>query len=555
MNLTGSSSKQSLFSGPFFWVILLVFVAINISGLFDPLIGNASKYAQVSREILDNQNWINLTIAHEPYDQKPPLLFWLGAFFYSLFGVSFISFKIPVLLISAIGIYSTYRLAKLLYNSEVGLLAAFLWGTSLGYLHFHNDIHTDTVLADFVMLAVWQFTAFFRFKKWHQFLLGSIGVGLAMLSKGPIGLAIPVAALGLQLLVHRKFREIFHLRWLLAIPIVGIIILPALIGLFNQFGLEGLKFYFWTNNVGRVTGSYRSSSSDMFFYFHNLILMVLPWFMFVYPGLIMEIRKYILKIFRREKWEESDEVINIGGFGFMFIILTIASQKNPHYMMAILPFAMIISAKWMLEFFNQGKFKNLRKGISVVNYIYPVLMVALILLVMFWIYPESRIWFWIIFALALSGLIIFWLKYHGLKKQMAILLMAQTLFLLSFNISIFPSILGNYSTFKACQIFNEEAGEDEVLHSYRVRLWSLFYYSKSYGEWITEGDKLREVLAQDGVWIFTDQVGLDVLDKWKVNYTLKGDFNHRSVTGQTPAFLNPKTRAQHFQKNFLVKIK
>jgi len=540
-------------SGLIFTAIISVLVVV-LTGMFVPVIENACKYAQVSREILDNRDWINLTIAHAPYGQKPPLLFWLGAVFYSFFGVSLFAFKFPVWIISLVGIFSTYRLAKFLYTREVGMLAAFLWATSLGYFHFHNDIHSDTVLVNFVILAIWQFAAFFRFRKWHQFVVGSAAIGLAMLAKGPIGLAIPMAALGIDLLVHRKGKEIFHVRWLLAFLIAGIVLSPALIGLFNQFGMKGLKFYFWTNNIGRITGSYQSSGSSLFVYFHNLILLSLPWFMFVYPALILEIRKYILQIIHKQKPGKTDEFITMGGFLVTFGVLTVASQKNPHYLMSVMPLAMIISAKWILGIFRSNRFKKLKKAITGINYVFPVFITVLVFLVMILIVSEKRAWLWIFFLAGTGVLFLVYWRFHGLKKQIYILLVVQVLFFVSFDLSIFPSLLDHYSTFKACRIFNKEADPEDQLHSYRLRYWTIFYYSKNYGEWITEDERLKEISTREGTWIFTDGPGLNALNQWGIPYTLRGEFTHQNIKEQTAALLLPGSHNPNLHTHYLVEL-
>ena len=143
------------------------------------------------------------------------------------------------------------------------------WVVSLGYLYFHNDIHTDTLLADTVIFSIWQLAAYFKGKKPVHFYLGMAGIGLSMLAKGPVGLAIPAFATGIHLVLHRQWKEIFHLRWVTGAVVVFVIIIPALAGLFNQFGPEGIKFYFWTNNMGRITGSYAGKNSDPFFYIHT----------------------------------------------------------------------------------------------------------------------------------------------------------------------------------------------------------------------------------------------------------------------------------------------
>jgi 4-amino-4-deoxy-L-arabinose transferase-like glycosyltransferase len=543
-----------LFSGGLFFTAFLAVLIVVFTGMFVPVIENACKYAQVSREILDNGDWINLTIAHAPYGQKPPLLFWIGALFYSFFGVSLFAFKLPVWILSWVGIFSTYRLGRLLYNRKVGWLAAFLWATSLGYLHFHNDIHTDTVLVNFVILAIWQFTAFFKEKKWHLFVIGSISIGLAMLAKGPIGLAIPMAALGIHLLIHRKGKEIFHVRWLLAILIAGIVVAPALIGLFNQFGMSGLKFYFWTNNIGRVTGTYHSSDSGIFLYFHNLILVSLPWFMFVYPALILEIRKCILQIIHRRKLRETDEFITLGGFVVTFVVLTVASQKNPHYLLSVMPLAMILTAKWILEIFNGNVFKKLKNVITGINYAYPIIIAVLVLLVMLLVVSEKRVWLWILFLAATGGLFFIYRKFHGLKKQIYLLLVVQVLFFVYFNLSIFPSMLNQYSTFKACRTFNEEADPEDQLHSLRLRYWSIFYYSKNYGEWITDEQRMKEISARGGVWVFTDGSGLNALDHWGITYTLRGEYPHRNLKEQTADYLLWRNSERDPTRHYLVEL-
>ena len=313
---------------------LLVYVLVIVSGLFVPLIVNAAKYAQISREIFESGDWINLSIAGDAYDQKPPMLFWLGAVAYKLFGVSQYSYKIAVILASFAGIFGTYKLGELLYGKETGLLAAIFLGTSLGYLHFHNDIHTDTLLADFVILTIWQLAYFFEKGKPLNFILGLIFTGLAMLTKGPVGLAIPAFAIGSHLLMKRKFSDIFHPRWLIAIPIILIIILPALWGLLNQFGMKGIIFYFWTNNAGRITGSYQGHSNDFLFPIHTSAYLLAPWTLFAFTGLVMQIRE---KFQQKFKINTSGEYYTLGGILIFFAILSISKSKMPHYLLSLLP--------------------------------------------------------------------------------------------------------------------------------------------------------------------------------------------------------------------------
>jgi 4-amino-4-deoxy-L-arabinose transferase-like glycosyltransferase len=97
------------------------------------------------------------------------LLFWIGAIFFELFGISTSVWKIAIYLVSILGIWSTYRLGKLLYGRETGILSAIFWACGLSYLYYHNDIHTDTLLADLVIFSIWQLAVFFR-AYWYSIL-------------------------------------------------------------------------------------------------------------------------------------------------------------------------------------------------------------------------------------------------------------------------------------------------------------------------------------------------------------------------------------------------
>ncbi len=542
------------FNWRFLYFTIVVYIIVNLTGLLVPLVINAAKYAQISREIYDSGKWINLSIAGAPYDQKPPLLFWLGALSFHLFGVSTISFKLPVILYSFIGIYSTYKLGALLYTKKVGQLAAFFWATCIAYFHFHNDIHADTILAANVIWAIWQFAAFFKTKIHYHFLLGVIATGLAMLSKGPIGLMIPVFAVATHLVFHKKYNEIFHFRMLPAVLILTAIISPALIGLFNQFGFEGIKFFFWTNNMGRITGSLQGNNTDLLFYFHNSILTMAPWSGFIIAGIFFEFRDLILKLFRNEKTKATTEYYTLGAIVLYFIVITIAKQKNPHYLMVIIPLAMILAAKWALIIFNGQLYKRTKKAVTIFNYSLTIIVWPAVLLFTIYIFPETRWWFWLMAFCALCICVFVLITYKNLHKQVVLLLTAFAFFMVSFNTSILPPMTNNHSSIRVAHFFNEYADNTDKLYSYRLRYWSLFFYAKNYGTWVQDTKNLPEIIGENNTWVYTDEYGLNEIKRNGQKVIEYGPFPFRGITKQSVNFLNPKTRNQHYQNHYLLKL-
>ncbi|WP_163322240.1 ArnT family glycosyltransferase [Draconibacterium mangrovi] len=533
-------------------VLLLLFVIPALPVL---LVGNAAKYAEVGREMLMNHDWINLTIGGDAYEQKPPLLFWIAAVTFKLFGFSIPAYKLAVLLFSFIGIYSTYRLGKLFYGKETGLLAAFFWISSLGFQHFNNDIHTDTLLADFVVFSVWQFSAYLKSHKWHNFLLGAVGVGLSMLAKGPVGVVIPAAAIGGTMLVHKQWKEIFNYRWLIALVIVGIMILPAMVGLLNQFGLGGIKFYFWTNNVGRVTGSYHGSGADYSFYLHTSLYVLLPWSIFMVYGFIKEARS--LNGLRKNKTGDF-EVVNIFAIVVYLGILSVAKQQNPHYMLSAVPFMYIITAKWTVRLFSSEERSKTRNLVAIINKVIAVVGPIILLLLPVVVFPEKRLWFWGIYGVLYAGLVLMVVKRINLQRQIVMLTFTIAIMLFTVNVNMLPNMLKFHTSIEAAEIFNEKAPENSTLSIYteQARLWNLFLYSKSPGKYLVEKEDLEAFLPKPGAWIYTSEAGYNDMLEMGLNMNVVKKFTeHKPLTGQSARFLNPKTRASRFNTMYLVELR
>lgn len=535
----------------FYIFIILAVLFILASSLKVPLVVNAAKYAEVSREIILNKDWINLSIAGDAYGQKPPMLFWVGALSYSIFGFSVIAYKIAVMLLSLIGLYSVFRLGSLMYNKKAGRLAVVFWGTSLAFLHFNNDIHTDTLLASFVVFAVWQFMAFLRLRKWHHFLLGSVGVGLSMLTKGPVGMLIPSAVIGAEMLIQRQWKDFFSWRWLLALAVVAVIISPAMIGLLNQFGIEGLKFYFWTNNVGRVTGSYKGTSADYTFYLHTSLYLLLPWSVFMLIALFKEIQQAF-----RSKLRKTEANFSIlAGIIFFVAILSVAKQQNPHYILSAVPFIFIITAKWTIILFEKNSNIFFQKTLAILHKFIAVILVAFLLLITLYVYPEKHVFYWVVYVLLFIGVLFFVFQRLNLQKQILMLVVAASAVLFTINTSMYPGMMQYHTSYDAAEVFNQEAPDGVTLSIYSesARYWNLFLYSKSPGRYLLNTGDLQKLKTQKGEWVYTSESGYKELEKAGIKFEVEKVYpQHRSLTRQSLRFLNPKTRASRFEKMYLI---
>jgi len=325
-------------------------IAILLTYLFglplDVMETYAAQYASISMEMYQTGNY--LEVPHRGgnyYLDKPPLLFWLSALSFNLFGISNAAYKIPSLLFVLLGIYCVYQFGNQFYNNNVGKLAALIFATFQGVFFFVNDVRTDAILTGSICLAVWQLALFCKRNTWLSLFLGFTGVGLAMLAKGPIGAAIPAMAIVGDCILRRNFANLLNWKWLIGIVWVAIMLIPMTIGLYNQHGIKGLEFYFWTQSFGRITGqSNWQNDTSIFFLAHNFLWVALPWTFFVLYSIYFII-KYLWK--NKGIISPNEEGFSFAGFLLPFIVLSLSKYQLPHYIYVVLPFAAIFTAHFI----------------------------------------------------------------------------------------------------------------------------------------------------------------------------------------------------------------
>lgn len=490
--------------------VLLAFAGY-LSGLFIDVTRDAGKYATISKEIYENGNYINLTVHGEAYDQKPPLLFWLGAAGFQVGTISNFWFKFPVFLVVLFGFYAAFKLGESLYNKQTGMLTAVLMFTSCIYSLYTMDIHTDTLLQVFITLSVWQLFEFVKTGKNKNFIFGFVAVGLAMLTKGPIGAAIPAFAVGGHILLKKEFRKLLDARWLLGIVISFVVVSPAILGLSNQFGWEGIRFFFWENMAGRYTGSYVANAvNDPFFYIHNLLYLLLPWSLILFFVVFLEFKQLIQNKFK------AVEYVTFTGIWVYFLIISSSESQLPNYVFPVIPLIAVLLAKWVVIISEEY---NLRwkTAFTIQNIVFSLIWIAVFLLAVY-LFPGVKFYYWLIvlagavstyYVLKMSDVL--WIK---LVAPSAIAVISL-FFLL--NTHVFPYIFSFQAPPKAARYFTENSAENEKLYNYRYTQYELFFYSNPQALQLHNSDEMKMAASQKGSWIFTDKEGLDEIQKLNLN--------------------------------------
>src|ERR1700691_2909102 len=153
--------------------------------------------AQIARNMLTSGDWVTARLDGVPYMEKAPLIYWIIALSYKVFGVHDWSARIPVALASMALCWLTAAFGAWAFGKQVGLYAGLCLSTCIGLFLFTRVLIPDVMLTGTVALAMWAFLRALdeeepRPRLWAFALAASLGVGLLL--KSTVAVLFPVAA-------------------------------------------------------------------------------------------------------------------------------------------------------------------------------------------------------------------------------------------------------------------------------------------------------------------------------------------------------------------------
>ena len=530
-----------------FYIILCIVVYI-IGSITVPLMEiDSVQYANISREMLLNKSFLQIFDQGKDYLDKPPMLFWVSALSMYIFGINDIAFRLPSILMAVLAIYSTYKFTLFYYTKEIAILAALVLASSQAMFLITHDLRADTMLMAWVILGIWQFSSWLFTKKWISFIISFAAIAFGMMTKGPIALMVPIFSFVPHFLIHRNFKLLFKWEYLVGVLIILVLLIPMDIGLYQQFdlhpekvmyektGTSGLRFFYWTQSFGRITGESVWHENDYFFFlFENLIWGFLPWILFFIIGIVQEFYTIIKNKFRIQSHEEW---ISIPGFLITYTALGISNYQLPHYIYVVLPFVSVIAAKSIYSLITINENKILRNSISVINGI--LFSLVLIILVVLLTIPFKLNYYTIIINLFIF-LTIFWYANFKQKQilpkiiQFALFTILVTNLLL--NVFFYPKLLEYQLGNSVTKYINTNKIDKKNFHLYKIYgERSLDFYSNYSFKIIEDANALK---TADYLLISNKLVTKDILTNFDTIETISA-FH---VSTLNAAFLNPKTR-------------
>jgi len=184
----------------FYLAVLLFAAAIYLGCIISPpsLMDDVDAVqAQISRNMLTSGDWVTARLDGVAYLEKAPLVYWLIAGSYKIFGVHDWSARIPIAL-SAVGLaWLTAAFGVWAFGKPAGFYAGLCMATGIGLFLFTRILIPDVMLTLTTALAMWAFLRVLDDEEphprvWAFVLAASLGTGL--LVKSLIAIVFPVAA-------------------------------------------------------------------------------------------------------------------------------------------------------------------------------------------------------------------------------------------------------------------------------------------------------------------------------------------------------------------------
>jgi len=275
----------------------------------------------------------------EPFLEKPPLYFWAASTIFNLLGENTYTARLPSALAAICGVALVFFLAMSMGSPPLtAFISAIILASSTGYWSIGHKCIIDMMLCLFTTCAV---ACFFQASRslqkrmlWYAGFV--LSLSCAVMTKGLVGLAIPLSALSVWLLLEKDFSlkawGLLSIGSLLCLIPVGIWIWF----LYNTLGWDAVYELVWTNNFARFTGTHQSHIRPFYFYIIRFPKNFFPWVLFLPLALIFHVKKI------REWNMHSSSLFFVAWLGIPFILLSISAGKRGLYLLPLYPAAALL---------------------------------------------------------------------------------------------------------------------------------------------------------------------------------------------------------------------
>ena len=242
-----------------------IFRGLGHSALID---WDESIYAAVSKEILENGDWLTLRWNREIWFEKPPLYFWLTALTYSILGITEFAARFWSAVLGVVGVVAVYFFGKEMFGRLDGFSSAMILASTVHWVLQSRNGTLDVPTATFMILTLYFFWKARTAPRFWKF--SGIFFGLTFMTKSVVAV-IPLLVMGIFAVL-----EVFYERSLKKYPLKSIlfscllvflfVVLPWHLAMYSLHGKDFINEYFFYHVLARTKGI-EGHAKPWFWYF------------------------------------------------------------------------------------------------------------------------------------------------------------------------------------------------------------------------------------------------------------------------------------------------
>ncbi len=303
--------------------ILLFPLAVGSVHLFD---WDEVNFAEASREMLVNNNFMNVQINYLPFWEKPPLFFWLQVVCMKLVGVNEWGSRLPNVAVGIVSVLFIYSIGKKVVSKKFG----FIWGLAyigsfLPHFYFKSGI-IDPLFNLFIFLALYYFYLYQENYQKKHVITAAVLSGLAVLTKGPVGVLIIFLVVVVYIVANWKTIKLKFIDILLVVLIIlGITAIWFIAEIINGGGISVFK-EFIDYQVRLFTTSEAGHGQPFYYHFIVLFFGCFPISLIAFPYLLR--KKFGVQT---QPMVQNFYLLNFILFWVVLLLFSFTTTKIVHY--------------------------------------------------------------------------------------------------------------------------------------------------------------------------------------------------------------------------------
>lgn len=306
----------------------------------DYTVANELKYISIAEEALDNGTWFTFYNHGEAYADKPPLYLWIVMLSKLLFGEFNMWFIGLFSLLPMAGIMAIMnRWLRMECDHPNTYAADMMLATTGMFVGAGVVLRMDMLMTFFILLALYTFFRMYkgvahRRERW----LLPVWIFLALFTKGPYGVMIPLAAMSAFLAWKRELRSFGrYFGW----AQLGILLALCAVwwaAVYAEGGSEYISDLLFRQTVGRGVNSFHHKA-PIWFYIVRLPLVMMPW-------ALVYIAAFCLGVHHRAVRTDTERFF-IAAIVATTVMLSVVSAKLDIYLIPMYPFLAYLCAMWL----------------------------------------------------------------------------------------------------------------------------------------------------------------------------------------------------------------